>query len=68
MVRGYGLDRIQVYARIVHQSTSERMKPSDVSLNEELIVLRGHLPFGAAIEKQIWRCGLTEATDDSDWI
>lgn len=27
MVRGYGRDRIQVYARIVHQLTSERMKP-----------------------------------------
>ena len=27
MVRGHGRDRIQVYARIVHQLTSERMKP-----------------------------------------
>ena len=27
MVRGNGRDRIQVYARIVHQLTSERMKP-----------------------------------------
>src|SRR3989344_3717810 len=27
MVRGHGLDRIQVYARIVHQLTSELMKP-----------------------------------------
>ncbi len=28
MVRGFGLDRIQVYARIVHLLTSERMKPT----------------------------------------
>ena len=27
MVRGHGRDRIQVYARIVHQLTPERMKP-----------------------------------------
>jgi hypothetical protein len=68
MVRGHGLDRIQVYARIVHQLTSERMKPIDVSLNEELMVLSGHLPFGAAIEKRISCRGLPEATDDCDWI
>lgn len=66
MVRGYGLDRIQVYARIVHQSTSERMKPSDVSLNEELIVLRGDLPFDADIGMRIWRRGFPEATGDSN--
>jgi hypothetical protein len=67
MVRGYGLDRIQVYARIVHQSTSERMKPSDVSLNEELIVLRGHLPFDAIVENAGWRRWLSERADDPDW-
>ena len=27
MVRGHGLDRIQVYARILHQLVSNRIKP-----------------------------------------
>ena len=34
MVRGFGLDRIQVYARVVHQRTSERTKPIDAKGND----------------------------------
>lgn len=45
MVRGHGLDRIQVYARIVHQLTSERTKPIDASAHDRNVGESGTSAF-----------------------
>ncbi len=51
MVRGFGLDRIQVYARIVHQLTSERTKPIDASAHDRFVGGSGLSGFGERFAK-----------------